>query len=76
MKRKTEIFRNKSAFAGYSYRVLANESVAAIQCRYQNGQWRTIKLVTLAEFNEFADNVDLHNVYDHNPAKLARYFEQ
>lgn len=76
MTRKTEIFRNESAIGGYGYRVLANESVAAIQCRYQNGQWRTIKLVTLAEFKEFAGNVDLFNVYDQNPAKLARYSEQ
>ena len=76
MTRKTEIFRNQLALGGYGYRVLANESVAAIQCRYQNGQWRTMKLVTLAEFNEFVDNVDLYNVYDHNPAKLARYSEQ
>jgi hypothetical protein len=76
MTRKTEIFRNQSAFAGYSYRVLANESVAAIQCRYQNGRWRTMKLATLTEFNEFARNVDLYDVYDQNPAKLARYAEQ
>jgi len=76
MTRKTEIFRNESAFAGYSYRVLANESVAAIQCRYQHGRWRTMKLVTLTEFNEVVDNVDLFNVYDQNPAKLARYSEQ
>jgi len=76
MTQKQEIFRNQVAFGGYSYRVLANGSVVAIQCRYQNGTWRTMKLVTLAEFNEFADNVDLYNLYDQNPAKLARYAEQ
>jgi len=76
MTRKTEIFRNQSALGGYSYRVLANESAVAIQQRFQNANWRTVKLVPREEFDHWADNVDLYNVYDQNPAKLARYSEQ
>lgn len=76
MTRKTEIFRNQSAFAGYSYRVLASESVVAIQQRFQNATWRTVKLVTRTQFDHWADNVNLYDQYDHNPAKLARYSEQ
>jgi hypothetical protein len=76
MTRKTEIFRNESAFAGYSYRVLANEYEVAIQERYNNSTWYTMKVITRHEFDCWADNVDLYDQYNQNPAKLARYSEQ
>ena len=76
MTRKTEIFRNEAAFGGYSFRVLANEFEVAIQQRYQNGAWRNVKLLARAEFNAWAESVELYNPYDQNPAKLARYVEQ
>ncbi len=76
MTRKQEIFRNQSALGGYSYRVLASESVVAIQQRFQNATWRTVKTLTRVEFDDFADSVSLYDAYDQNPAKLARFAEQ
>jgi hypothetical protein len=76
MTRKQEIFRNESAFGGYVYRVLANESAVAIQQSFQGSTWRTVKTLTRAEFDEFADSVGLYDAYDQNPAKLARFVKQ
>jgi hypothetical protein len=76
MTRKTEIFRNQSAFGGYSYRVLANESAVAIQQSNQGATWRTVKLVPRAQFDTWADDVGLHDPYNQNPSKLARFAKQ
>ena len=76
MTRKTEIFRNQSAFAGYGYRVLAKGAAVAIQQRFQGSTWRTVKLVPRTEFNAWADSVGLYDPYNQNPASLARFAEQ
>lgn len=76
MKRKTEIFRNQAAFGGYGYRVLANESAVAIQQSNQGATWCTIKVVPRTQFDAWADNVNLYDPYNQNPAKLARFIEQ
>jgi len=71
MKRKKEIMRNRDAFGGYGYRVLGNEDTATIQCRYQNGTWRNVASLERHKFNQWADDVGLHNAFTHNPASLS-----
>ena len=61
------------AFGGYCYRVTANNHVAHIQEKTpRSTRFVTRAKLSRARFDALADEHDLYNVYDQNPAKLAR----
>jgi hypothetical protein len=65
------------AFGGYCYRVTANNQVAHIQeMTPRSNRYVTRVKLSRAEFDALADERDLYNVYDQNPAKLWHLIEQ
>ncbi len=69
---KTIIDYNE-AFGGYCYRVTANNQFAHIQEKTpHSNRFVTRAKLSRAQFDALAEKHDLFNVYDQNPAKLAR----
>lgn len=62
------------AFGGYCYRVTANNQFAHIQEKTpQSTRFITKVKLSRVNFDALAEKHDLYNVYDQNPAKLARF---
>jgi hypothetical protein len=60
------------AFGGYCYRVTANKQVAHIQeMTPRSNRYVTRVRLSRVEFDAVAEEYDLYNVYDQNPAKFA-----
>jgi hypothetical protein len=70
--RFTEIFRNHSAFGGYTYRVMSNGKDVRIEESNQGASWIARKSMSVEQFERLATFLDLYNVYNQNPAVLAK----
>lgn len=66
------IYENESAFGGYGYRVTANKMNAHVSERKNGGSWRIVVRLSRSDFEKWANDVNLYDRYDQNPAKLAK----
>jgi hypothetical protein len=69
------LHQNMSAWGGYGYRAVTDNQTEQVklQERYNNGRWRTVRIVSLATFDSWADAVNLYDAYNNDPALLGRF---
>ena len=67
------IFRNESAFGGFECEVTADETVAHIKVRSpHSNNFKIVRKISRKEFDQFAAESGLFDMYDKNPAKIFR----
>ncbi len=69
------LHENSSAWGGYGYRAVTDNKTGQVklQERYNGGRWSTVRSVSLAIFESWAESVDLYDAYNNDPALLARF---
>jgi hypothetical protein len=69
------LHQNISAWGGYGYRAVTDNKTEQVklQERYNGSRWRTVRTVSLATFESWAESVNLYDVYNNDPALLGKF---
>ena len=65
------IYRSKDYLGGFEYRATGNNETVNLQERKaQQVKWKTIETISKADFDRYADEENIYNPYNQNPAHI------
>jgi len=70
------IYQTVGAFGGSAYRAMRRGMIVVIQQSRQGRPWKDIARTSLSKFEELAEEYDIYNSYNQNPAHLYRIAER
>ncbi len=64
------IYQTVDGFGNSAYRAMKRNNVVVIQESWKGRQWKDIARTSLSTFEELAEEYDIYNSYNQNPAHL------
>lgn len=65
------IYRSNGAYHGVSYRATSNGKIVHLQASEDLSRpWRTREKITIEQWEKYAEELDIYNPYNDNPAHI------